>query len=313
MVIPARDAAATLGRTLDALHRQRFDGGFEVIVVDNGSLDATAVVAAGAAVRPRLVVRARGEGPAAARNAGAVVALAPILAFTDADCEPAPGWLTAGTRALDRADLVQGAVAPPPGAAVGPFDRSVWVAGESLYETASLFVRRSWWERVGGFQELDPGADTGAGAPFGEDAWFGWRVRRAGGRSTVCPEARVEHAVFERGARAFIAERRRLARFPALAARIPELRRERFWGGVFLNRRTAALDAALLGCALATAARRPALAIAPAIPYATLVAASARRWGPRLGPRVAAVELAADLVGAAALVRGSIAARSLLI
>jgi GT2 family glycosyltransferase len=311
VIVPARDAAATLGRTLAALGRQRFGGDFEVIVVDNGSIDGTAAVARAAPDRILVLERARGEGPAAARNAGAAVARAPILAFTDADCEPAEGWLAAGVGALDRADLVQGAVAPPPGASVGPFDRTVWVGGESLYEAASLFVRLSWWERVGGFQELTPGA--GHDAPFGEDAWFGWRVRRAGGRAAFCPGARVHHAVFTRGARGFIAERRRLDRFPSLAARIPELRRERFYAGSFLSRRTAALDAALLGCALAVASRRPALGLAAAAPYAALVVARAARWGPRLGPRVAAVEIAADLVGAAALVRGSIAARSLLI
>ena len=311
VIVPARDAVATLGRTLAALRHQRFAGDFEVIVVDNGSLDATASLAKAALARPRVLERPRGEGPAAARNAGVALARAAILAFTDADCEPSPGWLAAGVRALERADIVQGAVAPPPGADLGPFDRTVWVAGASLYETASLFVRRDWWERVGGFQELTPGA--GKGAPFGEDAWFGWRVRRAGGRAAFCAEARVHHAVFERDACGFITERRRFARFPALAARIPELRRERFYAGSFLSRRTAALDTALLGCALAAAARRPALAVGAAIPYAALVASSAGRWGPRLGPRVAVAEIAADLVGAAALVRGSVAARSLLI
>lgn len=311
VIVPARDAVATLGGTLEALRHQRFDGEFEVIVVDNGSLDATASLARAALARPRVVERPRGEGPAAARNAGVALAQAPVLAFTDADCEPVPGWLAAGMQALGGADIVQGAVAPQPDAALGPFDRTVWVAGASLYETASLFVRRDWWERVGGFQELTP--DAGNGAPFGEDAWFGWRVRRAGGRAAFSPEARVHHAVFQRDARGFIAERRRFARFPALAARIPELRRERFYAGSFLSRRTAALDGALLGCALAVARKRPALAIGAAIPYAVLVASSAGRWGPRLGPRVAVAEIAADLVGAVALVRGSIAARSLLI
>jgi glycosyltransferase involved in cell wall biosynthesis len=311
VIIPARDAAATLGRTLAALQGQRFEGDFEVIVVDNGSLDATAAVARAAPLGPRVVERRRGEGPAAARNAGVTVSRAPILAFTDADCEPAPGWLAAGVDALARADLVQGTVAPAAGAHVGPFDRTVWVAGGSLYEAASLFVRRSWWERVGGFQELLAGA--GNGAPFGEDAWFGWRVRRAGGRADLCPEARVEHAVFPRDARGFIAERRRFANFPPLAARVPELRRERFFAGSFLSRRTAAFDVALLGCALAAGAGRPRLALTAAIPYAALVAASAGRWGPRLGPRVAAVEVVADFVGAVALVRGSVAARSLLL
>jgi glycosyltransferase involved in cell wall biosynthesis len=301
VIVPARDAASTIGATLQALAEQQFGGDYDVIVVDNGSRDETADVARRAGVR--VLQRQRGEGPAAARNAGAQDAQATVLAFTDADCLPAPGWLAAGVRALAGADLVQGPVSPPPGFAAGPFDRTVWVESEGLYETANLFVRREWWECVGGFRELL--SSDSEQAPFGEDAWFGWRARRAGARSAFASDALVHHAVLPRPAREFVAERRRLEHFPALAARIPELRTERFYARWFLSKRTAALDAALLGTAASLIARRPALALAAAAPYAVLVAHGAAGWGSRLGPRVAAVSVAADLVGAAALVRGS--------
>jgi glycosyltransferase involved in cell wall biosynthesis len=309
VIVPARDAAATIARTLAALAAQRFDGTFEVIVVDNGSLDETAAIAVAAGIG--VVTRPRGHGPAGARNAGVDAAAAPLLAFTDADCEPEPGWLEAGVRALRSADLVQGAVIPPPDTTVGPFDRTLWVAGEGLYETANLFVRREWWERGGGFRELLPHA--GASAPFGEDAWFGWRARRAGARSTFAADAIVRHAVFPRGGTGFVAERRRLAYFPALAARVPELRDSRFYGHWFLSRRTAAFDAAVLGVLVASAARRPWVALAAAAPYVTLAARGAAPWGPRLGPRVLAAAFAADLVGAASLARGSLAEGTLVI
>src|SRR5205823_3162308 len=65
----------------------------EVVVVDDASTDATAATARDAGAR---VVRLeRAGGPAAARNAGVAATSAPLLAFTDADCEPAPGWLAA--------------------------------------------------------------------------------------------------------------------------------------------------------------------------------------------------------------------------
>ncbi|MDQ3678396.1 MAG: glycosyltransferase, partial [Actinomycetota bacterium] len=51
VVIPARDAERLLGLTLDALDAQVFDGEIEVIVVDNGSLDATAALAEARGVR----------------------------------------------------------------------------------------------------------------------------------------------------------------------------------------------------------------------------------------------------------------------
>src|SRR5581483_8795169 len=106
----------------------------------------------------------------------------------------------------------QGAVAPIRDA--GAFDRTVSVGGEhGLYETASLFVRREAFERVGGFEPV-PGLGIGTGQPFGEDAWFAWRLKRAGGRSAFAPGARVRHEVFARGAAGWIWEQRRTGLFP---------------------------------------------------------------------------------------------------
>ncbi|MDQ2806271.1 MAG: glycosyltransferase family 2 protein, partial [Chloroflexota bacterium] len=93
VIIPAYNAAHTLPATLAALRAQTIPAAqLEVIVVDDGSTDATAAVAAAAGVR---VVRRANGGPAAARNQGAAAARSPIVLFTDADCVPAPDWVAA--------------------------------------------------------------------------------------------------------------------------------------------------------------------------------------------------------------------------
>src|SRR4051812_44110188 len=94
VVIPARDAEAMIGRTVAAARAQELDGPFEVIVVDDGSQDDTGRIAADAGAR--VVRNGAALGPADARNAGVAAATAPLIAFTDADCVPAPGWLKAG-------------------------------------------------------------------------------------------------------------------------------------------------------------------------------------------------------------------------
>jgi glycosyltransferase involved in cell wall biosynthesis len=304
VIVPARDAEATLPRTLAALADQEGAPSFEVLVADDGSRDGTAAIVERAGAR---LVSLDGAGPAEARNAAVAAASGALLAFCDADCYPTAAWLAAGARALDGADLVQGRVLPDPRADLGPFDRSLWVTGETgLYETANLFTTRALFDRVGGFERwLEPMG----GGHLGEDVWFGWRARRAGASTAFCAEALSHHAVFPRGGREYVEERRRLRHFPELAAKLPELRETLFHRRLFLNRRTMKLDLALAGLA-ATAARRSALPLLAAAPYLLEVRRHARNRTGGDWKAVAAVDAAADLTGLAALASGSVAART---
>jgi glycosyltransferase involved in cell wall biosynthesis len=301
VVIPARNAEAMIGRTVAAVLLQDLDDSFEVVVVDDGSDDATAQVARDAGAR--VVSNATAVGPADARNAGVAATSAPLIAFTDADCVPAAGWLTAGVRALTRADLVQGRVEPEPGDEPGPFDHVITVREESgLYETANLFVKREWFERVGGFKAfIDPSQGH-----FGEDLVFGWAVRRAGGKSAFAEDALVYHEVVKRPAAAWISERKRLRLFPEATRAVPELR-SRWFMGVFLSKRTAKFDLAFTAALLALLARRPLLLLL-ALPYARSTFRT-RHWYRRAVVKQNAAHVAGDAVGLLALVRGSIKAK----
>lgn len=307
VIIPAKDAAATLPACLDALAAlHAVEGGFEVVVVDDGSTDATRAIAVDHPVVAR-VLDGCGRGPGAARNAGASATDSAVLAFTDADCVPEPGWLGAGLAALDAgADVVQGAVRPA--GPMGPFDRSVSVTTLSgLFETANLVVRREWFTRVGGFE---PWLSPQRSKELAEDAWLGWRMRRAGARVVFTADAVVAHAVFPGTPRTYVAERLRLRFFPELVARVPELRGHFCHHRVFLSRRTALFDLAVGGVAVAAARRQP-LALLAVIPYARQSWRTRARWhGRRGGMVVAGVDAAADAAGLAALSAGSVRARS---
>jgi glycosyltransferase involved in cell wall biosynthesis len=304
VIVPARDAAAHLPALLAGLAAQR-RAPDQVLVVDDGSSDGTARLAGEHPVVTE-VLHGGGRGPGAARNTAAAHTRADVLAFTDADCAPAPGWLEAGLAAIAEADLVQGRVEPPPEAELDVLDRTIWVTqAHGLFETANLLVRRELFERIGGFE---PWLQPKRSKELGEDVWLGYRARRAGARIAFAPDALVHHAVFKRGAADFVAERTRLRFFPVMTARLPELRDTFLHRRYFLSRRSLAFDAAVLGAGVALLARKP-LAAALALPYARMLRADRRYHGIE---RTAALA-AADAVGFGALVYGSAVARTVVL
>ncbi len=113
MIVPAYNEAVLLPGLLAALAGQS-DQDFTLVVVDNGSTDATAALAA--AFPGDVVVLCEPEpGAGTAADTGfryAIAGGATRLLRTDADCLPAPDWVATGRGLLDRADLVCGRSVP---------------------------------------------------------------------------------------------------------------------------------------------------------------------------------------------------------
>jgi mycofactocin system glycosyltransferase len=103
VVVPAKDRVEGLARLVAALPA---DVG--LIVVDDGSADATAMRAA--AGRATVLRHERSRGASAARNTGLRAATTPLVAFLDSDVVPEPGWLEPLLAAF--ADPAVGLVAP---------------------------------------------------------------------------------------------------------------------------------------------------------------------------------------------------------
>ena len=84
VIIPAYNAKKTIANCLDSLSSQNYKGKYEIIVVDDGSKDATKQIA-GNFAKVKLLMQNH-AGPAKARNLGAKNAKGEILIFTDSDC-----------------------------------------------------------------------------------------------------------------------------------------------------------------------------------------------------------------------------------
>jgi glycosyltransferase involved in cell wall biosynthesis len=239
VVVPTRGRAAYLEVTLDSLLRQRTRTPHEILVVDDGSTDATAEVARRAGVR--CVSHGERRSLNAARNTGIREGKGALIAFVDDDVIAPCGWLEALAQGAARHPEADAFGGPIRARFEGPVPRgcgreeppiTTLDLGDEDREAemvwgANFAVRRSAVERVGPFDErlVRPHGD--------EEEWLE-RLRAAGGRIVYLAHAGLDHrrtaadgrlaplarAAFARGRAARASDRRR-ARAPGLA---PELR-----------------------------------------------------------------------------------------
>lgn len=90
---------SSIVRTINAVRAQTIADRIELIVVDDGSTDATAAVAE--ALGACVIRHARNRGPAAARNSIARAAAAPVVLYIDDDCDSGPDWAECHLRLYD--------------------------------------------------------------------------------------------------------------------------------------------------------------------------------------------------------------------
>lgn len=296
---------------------------YEVVVVDNGSLDGTWERLTELVRRsPARVLALRlleNHGPAPGRNAGFRWVRAPLLAITDDDCLPTPGWLRAMRTALsiDGVEVVQGQVHADPATrgSMGPWDHTIWVTRPTpFYQTCNVGYRRAAYERVGGFDEDDPLLHPPSGRAFGEDACLAWEVQRTGGNAAFVEDSLVYHRCIPSTYERWLADQRELAGFPGLARRSPLVNRW-LYQGLFLDRPSALFDLAVLGLAAGLATRHR-WAAGASLPWLRTRWRFARRWTGT--DRRATLALVArygyaDLVGLAAKLRGSVRHRRIVL
>jgi glycosyltransferase involved in cell wall biosynthesis len=242
VVVPTRDRAQLLVRTLQSICTQR-GVSLEVIVVDDGSNDETA--AAAAAVDRRVVVirNVRPLGVSAARNRGIAVARGTWIAFCDDDDVWAPdklaaqvsaavqagaGWVYAGDVNVDeRLHVLSGAppLAPDQVTATLPRRNPLTSGGSNVVVRAEVLAA------TGGFDpELRRTEDW--------DLWL--RLARTGPPSWVCRPlvAYRFHAMnVADDVQSMVAEPKRLARRYGIRVDVAAMHRRAAWTALRNGRR----------------------------------------------------------------------------
>lgn len=224
IVIPALNAAATLGAQLRALQTQTYHGQIEIVVADNGSSDGTREIVVTASQRDQRIrlidATDAPRGGAAAKNRGVTSAVFPIVAFCDADDLVAPDWLAELVDRLDEADVVTARreywLLNP--RARGRYQREFgdrYQVGTAVGISGGAFaMNRADYLGVGGFDEAFAGA---------VDNEFSIRVHLAG-LSVTHAERAVVHCRLPMTMSARFRRQRALTRSKAtLTARYPDV------------------------------------------------------------------------------------------
>lgn len=196
IVIPAYNAAETLGECLASIFASTFSG-FEVIVVDDASSDGSAACARSFPVT--LVSLPVNQGPSLARNSGAERARGRFLLFTDADCLFEKELLDRARRRIEEGGATLFGGTYDPRSAEGNFYGDFQALYDFYHETKEpdanylaahlLVIEKDLFRRVGGFHRGEfVGRDAGC-----EDLDLSYRLKSLGCRLPVYPELRVKH------------------------------------------------------------------------------------------------------------------------
>jgi len=224
VVVPTLGSEAKLAPLIAGLARQTLARErFEVIVVFDGLEPAPAIRSALEAIGARILELETRSGPPIARNRGAKLASGEFLVSADDDIVPEPDWLA---RAAERIaaepdlDVIEGLTVKPGGRPV-----RVRADESAQYILCNLFVRRSLFERIGGFHEgyYDPEN----GVFFREDADLGYTLEQAGARVGREPLAVVTHPIEHPGFWDPVRWAERYEMDALLALRYPDRFRER--------------------------------------------------------------------------------------
>jgi glycosyltransferase involved in cell wall biosynthesis len=192
VLIPAYNAADTLGAQLDALRAQQFDGSWEILVADNRSTDGTVdLVRRYQAQLPnlRLIEADARPGKPYAVNLIAHAARGDYFLFLDADDVAAPDWLSTMAAAIEGRHAVAGrvdAVRLNQGAVKRPFGyRGVESKALNFLPYligCNMAISRVAYMSVGGYSDAIPAS---------HDLDLSWKLQLKGYALHYAPEALV--------------------------------------------------------------------------------------------------------------------------
>ncbi|MEM2618602.1 MAG: glycosyltransferase [Candidatus Hadarchaeales archaeon] len=197
-VIPARNAERTIGKCIKSILSQKnANTKIEIIVVDDGSTDKTAEIAADLGAK---VIRKPHSGVPESINVGIRNSRGSLIALVDSDIYICEDWLKEALNEMERYDAINTTRANP--SLMRPHESFYYRILSASFSLGSKLsrgieipalgdaslIKRKVFEKVGGFDE--------SFSPVGgQDVEFGIRVRKYGFRTKYSRNAKYFHEV----------------------------------------------------------------------------------------------------------------------
>lgn len=196
IVIPCFNEEDYIGSCIDSVQSQQYYGGYEIIAVDNDSIDNTAGIIKDKGI---MLEHTEKRGPAVSKNRGIKRAKGDVIVFIDGDCVAAENWLNHMISGFKHQSIgcVAGEIAADENKDISPLDQFLIKKSHlsqannmnhpflSYAATANAAYRREVFEEIGVFDE---------DLISGEDADMSWRMQLyTDFKLRYCPLATVYH------------------------------------------------------------------------------------------------------------------------
>ncbi|MCX6800743.1 MAG: glycosyltransferase [Candidatus Diapherotrites archaeon] len=198
IIIPAHNSEKTISGCLNSLINQQTEKKFEIIIVDDGSIDSTAKEIKKIKNTKIKYLCQKNSGPAKARNLGAKKSNGNIILFIDSDCVAEKNWLEEMLKPFSDKNVaaVQGAYKTKQKEFAAQFSQ---IEIEERYERMEKAKKLDWvgsysaayraevFRKMNGFDESFPIAS-------GEDPELSYKISEKGYKISLNSKAIVYHS-----------------------------------------------------------------------------------------------------------------------
>lgn len=159
VIIPTYNSSDTIKDCIESIKKQDYKGRYEIIIVDNGSIDDTITKVRSMGIEN--IIISPNTTVYGSRNLAIKNSKGNIIALLDSDCVASTQWLTSGVNGLKHSDIIAGKIIPKESGKTMLYYYDKYVLwdepernkGDINIAAGNAFIKRTVFEELNGFRE----------------------------------------------------------------------------------------------------------------------------------------------------------------